>query len=112
MSASAPSLSEEKRAFWWACGWLAALSLAWTGHFIFSHIVHKRMAELLVIADGDYLPEVDAYFSATDPWLDASRAVVILLSSGFLVCLAWWLLAIRQRRRFSSTPGNNPGQVR
>ena len=93
--------SRERQAFHWACGWLSALSLVWTGHLIFSHIVHQRMAKMLVIADGDYLPELEAYFLATDPWLDASRIAVFFMATGFTGCLTWWLLAIRRRRMAS-----------
>ena len=89
----------EKRTILWTSGWLSVLSLAWTGHTIFAHIVHKRIAEMRVIDPIDYLPELEGYVLMTKPWLDASRVLVISLASGFISCLLRWLLVIRKRRK-------------
>ncbi|WP_367870678.1 hypothetical protein [Luteolibacter sp. Populi] len=90
----------EKRAFWWACGWLGLLFLAWVGSSIFAYFVQKRFAELYATAAGDYLPELDRYYNQVRPWLQASRVLTTFLAIGFSTCLIRWLSAIRRRRRW------------
>ncbi len=88
----------EKRAFWWTFGWLGILSVVWTGASVFDFLVQRRVAELLAIADGDYLPDLEAYYIQVRPWRLGSRILVLFLATGFGVCLVRWLLAIRRRR--------------
>jgi hypothetical protein len=88
----------ERRAFWWTSGWLAILSLVWTGATGFDYFAENRIAELMVIADGDYLPDLERYLIQVRPWLLSSRILVAFLAIGSAACLVRWLLAIRHRR--------------
>ncbi|MCW1921915.1 hypothetical protein OKA05_05085 [Luteolibacter arcticus] len=86
---------KERRALQWTFGGLAVLSLVWSGHMFFGHIITKRLTELLSI--GASL-EANRYFLRMEPWLHASRTTVNAMSIVFLSSLMWWLWAIRHRR--------------
>ena len=85
----------ERWALWWTAGWLAALSLVWSGHKVLGYIITKRLTELLLI--GGPL-EANRYFIRMAPWIHYSRTVVNVMAFVFLCSLIWWLLATRHRR--------------
>jgi len=94
----AKAYRREKRTFWWACGLLGLLLLAWSGGAVFSYFAQKKLFEVMAAPHADF-EALESYINEIRPWINALRVVIIVLAIGFLGCLVGWLLAIRRRRK-------------
>ena len=103
-SALAERGRREKKAFWWACGFLGATTLVWIGTGIGVYFAQRRLFELMAVPDVT-VEDVRAFIARVQFWRYGAFGLLAILALGFFVNLARWIIAIRRRRAVETGKG-------